>query len=355
MRLDHTLQEGRNDLDTLLIAPYVNYAKYYPEDRELPYEGTGRKLRDELLKRTTKLNVILAQSEEEFEKSLPETESLVSPKLTRHILARASRLRWVQATSAGIDHFFRRSDVTLADVKARGIALTTAAGAAHVVISEQVLAYMLMFSRQMHRCLYQQMDKVWDIFTADELLGRTVGIIGLGTIGSRVAQLCKCFGMIVIGTKRDPQHYEGPADEVLPASAYRDVFRRADYLILACSLSPDTRGMVNADTLALMKPTAYLINIGRGQLVEEQDLVHALKSGQIAGAGIDTFGPQLPQRTAKDFERLSPDSPLWGMRNVIITPNHASGTPRIYEYLAQIIVDNWQRVQEGLPLRNLVR
>lgn len=341
-------------METLLIAPNVDYAKYYPEGRELPYAGTGRKLRDELLKRTARLNVVLAQSEEEFEKFLPEADVLVSSKLTKHMLTRARRLRWVQATSAGIDHFFRRSDVTLSEIKERRIALTTAAGAAHVAISEQVLAYMLMFSRQMHRCLYQQEEKIWDIFTADELFGRTAGIIGLGAIGSRVAELCKCFGMVVVGTKRNPQAYAGPAGEVLPASNYREVFRRADYLVLACSLSPETRGMVNAETLAVMKPTAYLINVARGALVDENDLVQALKSGRIAGAGLDTFGPQVPQRTAKDFERLSPDSPLWGMRNVIITPNHASGTPRIYEYLAQLIADNWERVQNDLPLKNLV-
>lgn len=331
----------------LLIPHDFNFQKYHPWTTELPYWATGAKLRDELAGRCPELGVTWARTQEETEHEIADADYLVVYHTGRALLDRAQRLRWIQCGGAGIDHFYKLSDFDEPYLKARGIMLSSAAGVTRIVIGEQVLGMMLMLSRGLHRAMRQQVHHHWEIFSADELYGRTVGIIGLGEIGGRVAELAACLGMHVIGTKGNPATYSGPAEEVLAASEYPQVLQRADYVVLACPITEATRGMINEDALALMKPTACLINISRGELVDEAALVEALKTGVIAGAALDTFGPRLPQRTMKDQEALAPDSELWALENVIITPNNASGTPRIYEYLAGIITENHRRIQAG--------
>jgi phosphoglycerate dehydrogenase-like enzyme len=160
--------------------------------------------------------------------------------------------------------------------------------------------------------------------------------------------------MRVIGTKRDPSAYQGAADEVIAFKDHRQVFERADYLVLCIRLADETRVMINAESLSWMKPTAYFINVARGLAVDQDALVEALRTGVIAGAGIDNHGPQVPQETEKDQERLHPESKLWELENVIITPNHASGTPRLYEYLGDIIAKNHRRLAAGDDMINRV-
>jgi len=331
-----------------LLIPYdMNNQKYYPLGVELPYEASGKKLRDEIISRVKDLNVVWATTEQETLEELNDVDYMVAGSITKAWLDQSPKLRWIQICGAGIDHFFKLSDVTLEELGERGIIFSNSTGVNSVVVSEQAMALMLMLSRQMLRAMRQQMRHEWDIFCADELCGRTVGIIGLGAVGGRVASLTKCFGMRVIGTKRNPASYDGPADEVLPAHAFRDVLRQSDYVVLACPITDETRSMIEAKTLALMKSNAYLINVARGELVDELALIQALKSGVIARAGLDTFGPQNPQRTHKDQEALSLNSELWKLDNVIICPNNASGTPKIYEYLADIWVENYKRIQAG--------
>jgi phosphoglycerate dehydrogenase-like enzyme len=342
------------DSDVLVIADDFNFRKYHPEGATLPYEATAAKLRDEILARQpTALEISCPASPAAMREAMGEATCLVSYRIDAATLAAAPRLRWIQAGSAGIDHFLKMSDVGLAALQRRGVALTSAAGSMNVVIGEHVLGMILMFARGFHRAMRQQLQRRWEIFMGDEAYGRTVGVIGLGEIGSRVAELCKRIGMRVIGTKRSPDRYTGLADEVLPADAYRRVLREADYVVLACSLDHTTRGMINAETLASMKPNAVLINIGRGELVVEADLVAALRDGRIAGAGLDTFG--VPGRSdLKHLEALDPASALWDLPNVIISPNNAAATPRIYEYLAAIVVENHRRLRDGLEMTHRI-
>lgn len=331
----------------VLIPHDVNYQKYFPFGTALPYEATGRKLRDEILKRTQGVDVIWAASERETIEEIRHADYLVAGSIEKKLLEQASKLRWLQCSGSGIDHFFKRSDVTLEELTERGIMFFNSAGVNSHVVAEHILAMMLICSRQMLRAIRQQRRRQWDIFCADELSGKTVGIIGLGAIGMRVAELTKGFGMTVIGTKRHPNTYTGVADEVLPATELPQILTRSDYVVLACPITDENRAMIAQDTLALMKPTAYLINCARGELVDEDALVQALKSGRIAGAGLDTFGPLTPQRTEKDQEALSPESELWDLENVIICPNNASGSPKIFEYLADIVAKNLRLIQSG--------
>jgi len=333
---------------TILIPHDYGYRKYFPGTDPLPVEATGAQLRAELLKRAPGLDVRWARDATETDAALPAATILFSYGVRRAQLDRAPHLTWIQAGSAGIDHFLKLSEVDAAELARRGIRLTSAAGVTRLVIGEQVLACMLMFVRGMVRALDQQRARRWEIFCAEELHGSTVGIIGLGGIGERVAELAKAFGTRVIATKRDPAVHGGHADLVLGADAVEQVMAEADFLVLSAPITAATRGLINRQTLALMKPTARLINVGRGELIVEADLVAALRDGTLAGAALDTFGSA---RTAggrmEELEALAPDSPLWDMPNVIITPNHAAGTRRIYAHMAELFLRNLRIVEAG--------
>lgn len=338
----------------ILIPAELSFAKYHPGETSLPYEATGRKLGDEIAKRAPELDVLVALSPAETARYLPATDAMVAYGVSRAALEGARRLTWIQAGSAGIDHFFKTSDVTLPDLHAAGIRLTKAAGVTRLVIGEHVFAMLLAMSRDIPRSVRQQGRRIWHIHRGREIAGSTLGIVGLGEIGNRVAELGRAFGMRVVGTARDPASYRGAVEEALPPDRVDEVLEEADYLVIACSLTDKTRGLIDARALARMKPSAILINIARGEVVVEADLVTALRDGTIAGAALDTFGVAGGGALA-GLEALRPESELWDLENVLITPNNASATPRIYDHLADIVVDNARRLLSGRPLRHEVQ
>lgn len=332
----------------VLISDNLNYRKYFPGSAPLPYEATGERLRDEIQRRAPELTVTWAATPAETCAALPAAEALIAYGVSREQLDLAPNLRWIQAGSAGIDHFFKLSDVDATELRRRGIRLTSAAGVSRLVIGEQVLACILMFVRGMRRALDQQRAQRWEIFCAGELHGQSVGVIGLGEIGERVAELCKAFGTRVIATKANPDRHRGFADQVFGANGVDRVLAEADFVVLCCPITPATRGMINQASLARMKPGAHLINIGRGELIVEADLVAALRDGRLAGAALDTFGSTATAGgSIEQLEALSPDSPLWSLPNVIITPNHAAGTHRIYAHLAELFLRNLCLIEAG--------
>ena len=332
----------------ILIPHDFDYRKYYPGPEPLPPEATGEGLRGEILRRDGSMDVVHASSAENTMAALPEAEILFAYGVRRESLDRARSLRWIQAGSAGIDHFFKLSDVDADELRRRGIKLTSAAGVSRRVIGEHVLGCILMFARGMVRALDQQRAKYWEIFCTDELYGKTVGIIGLGEIGERVAELCKTFGTRVIAVKARPEHHKGHADSVFGLGEMDRVMQESDFLVLACPITAATRGVINRRSLALMRPTAYLVNIGRGELIVETDLIEALREGRIAGAALDTFGSPATSKSGMDgLEALSPDSLLWNMPNVIITPNHAAGSRRIYGHMADLFLRNLRLIAAG--------
>jgi phosphoglycerate dehydrogenase-like enzyme len=333
-----------------LIPHDFSYHKYYPGQANLPYEATGDKLRDEIIARDPHLNVMLASSASETESMLYDAEGYIAYSVGRGTLERAPKLTWIQAGSAGIDHFFKTSGVTLSALHARGISLTKASGVTRFVIGEHVFAMLLALSRKIPTAVTQKKERVWRIYMGGELRGATLGIVGLGEIGNRVAELGKAFQMRVIGTKRNREGYAGVADAVFAPEEIYEVLRAADCLVLACSLNKETRQLINAQTLARMKPTAVIVNVARGEIIVEDDLVKALEEGVVAGAALDTFG--VPGRDSLDeLEALDRSSRLWQLPNVLITPNNAAATPKVYEYLADIIVENAARLRAGRPLR----
>jgi phosphoglycerate dehydrogenase-like enzyme len=168
-------------------------------------------------------------------------------------------------------------------------------------------------------------------------------IIGLGQIGQAIAERAAVFGMHVVGSRRSGAAVPG-VSAVVPADGWRPLLGEADYVVIAAPLTPETRGMIGAAELATMRPDAYLINIARGEIVDEAALIAALQSGRIAGAGLDVF----------NVEPLPAESPLWGLPNVFITPHISWNSPAVLPRTLDLFLDNLRRYRDGEPLRNIV-
>lgn len=247
----------------------------------------------------------------------------------------APKLKWVQLASAGSDGWFGlRPDIIL----------TKSNGVFGVPISEWAIGSLLMLTRKLHRYRDQQRQALWkEVPGADEVYGRTVGIVGLGNIGQEVGRRAQALGCRVIGFRRTVGAPPPPfIDEVMPLD---DLLPQTDFLVLAVPNTPETRGLISRERLARLKKGAHLINVGRGATVDEAAMIDALLSGHLEGAALDVT----------TVEPLAADSPLWQMEQVIITP-HVSG--RSVEGNASrrldIFCDNLRRFQAGVPLRNLV-
>ena len=261
------------------------------------------------------------------------------------LLERASKLKYIQSIGAGYDQF------PLDELRSRDIRLASASGVNQNAVAEHAMSLMLGLNRHIHTGRDNQNNHSWRGMLGDltkredELLGKTLVIVGMGAIGSRLARFAKAFDMRVLATKRDPSTAVGPADEVVTPDRLGELVPQADFLALTCPLTPETTNIVDADVFGAMKPTAYLINVERGQCVDEPELVRALESGAIAGAGIDHFWQ----------DPLGPGSPFWDMRNVIITP-HTGGETRLYEErVIDILDDNLGRLWNGeTELRNQI-
>jgi phosphoglycerate dehydrogenase-like enzyme len=255
------------------------------------------------------------------------------------------RLRFVQSIGSGTDQFDK------AALAARGIRLASAAGVNARAVAEHALALILALSRRLPEARDNQTARVWRGMIGDltqredELGGKTLLIIGLGRIGGRLAQLAKAFDMQVVGFRRDPAAGRGAADSVHALSALPEFLPRADFVALTCPLTDETRGVIDARALALLPPGACVVNVARGPCVAEADLVAALRDGRLAGAALDCTDPEPP----------APDSPLWSMANVLITP-HTAGETRKYEAnVIEILRENLDRLWRGeATLRNQV-
>ena len=256
---------------------------------------------------------------------------VVSEYLPEEKLAAAENLRWLQATSAGVDHY------DLDEFRERDVAVTTASGVHSDPIAEQVIGYMLHFERGFDRAVRQQAESRWEQFRGGELGGKTVGIVGTGAIGRRVAELTDAFGMTALGIRNDPTTKPDPIDEIFGPDDLHAVLGRSDYVVLACPLTEATHHLLGIKELSSMKPTAVLVNVARGAVVDEGHLVRALQNGDIRGAALDVT----------ETEPLPADSPLWGLSNTLVTPHTAGLTPRYLDRLADLFVENYRRFREG--------
>ena len=271
---------------------------------------------------------------------MPDIDVLVISGAWRDdLLDKATKLQWIQAIGVGYNQF------PLAELQRRRIRLTNAVGVNANAVSEHAMALVLALSRRLPEARDNQHRRHWRPMISDpqvredELAGKTLGIVGLGAIGNRLAALAKAFGMRVVGTKGNPAAYQGHADAVLPPDGLEELLDSADYVVLCCPLKPETTNLIGAAELQRMQPSAYLVNVSRGQVVAEAELIAALQRGDIAGAALDLTVD----------EPLRPESPLWELPNVFITPHTGGETSRYEARLVDIIVENVRRWERDEP------
>ena len=277
---------------------------------------------------------------EEMNAILAGAEVVFGMRTPMNLLARAPKLKWIQVTSAGVDRYLTE------EFKKNPVMLTNASGIHATPIGEFIVSLMLMFAKKAPVLFENKQKKVWQRSPGTVLSGKTAGIVGLGDIGAEAARLCKAFHMRVIATRRTVKA-EGRApnvDVLLPSAELPRLLRESDYVAVCTPLTPETRHLIGAKELHMMKPTAYIINIGRGPIIDEEALTLCLQEGRIAGAGLDVFSA----------EPLPPTSKLWELPNVIISP-HVSGGRDDYEAGAlEIFCRNLRLYLDGKKLTNLV-
>lgn len=239
-------------------------------------------------------------------------------------------LKFIDVAFTGVDH------VDLVAAKEKGIAVSNASGYSNEAVAELVLGMVLNILRNISavelRCRAGQTK---DGLVGSELKGKTVGIIGFGKIGRRSAELFHAFGCHILAQSRS---YKADAPEYVEQVSQEDLLKRSDVVVLHCPLNDSTRGMINAEKIAMMKKSAILINVARGPVVVAQDLADALNNGVIAAAGIDVFDKEPP---------LELDDPLLGCRNCLVTPHVAFATKESMSLRAEIVFDNLQSWMEG--------
>jgi len=277
---------------------------------------------------------------------LAETADIIfALSLPKEAVARAARLNWLHCSGHAVGHF------PLADLAARGITVTNSRGVQAVPIAEHVIAGLLALARRLPQTMRDQQERVW---RPNELIGdaspwvlsgRTLGVIGVGTIGEAIAVRAKAFGMRVIGMRRHSNR-ERPAafDEVVGPAEVDRLLALADVVVIAAPLTADTNVLLDAEAIAKIKRGAIVVNIARGQLLDEEALAEALADGRLGGAVLDVF----------TFEPLPAGSPFWSMPNVIVTPHNSGFRAGHFDAVVDLFSENLTRFERGVALLNVV-
>ena len=280
-------------------------------------------------------------------------------KLTPPLLARARKLRWVQSPTASLEHFL------FPELIDHPCVLSNMRGLFSDVVADHVMSFVLCFARNLHIYLRQQQQARWSPvgdqkYVADfvnapgtvlpmdrahqHLSDCSLGVIGVGNIGAEILRRSSAFGMTVRGVDPRPRSVPGVLEDVWPIERLSELLNVSDYVVIAAPLTPQTRKAISRPQLRQMKPTGILINIGRGPIVDLDDLVASLRAGEIGGAALDVCDP----------EPLPSDHPLWQMPNVIITPHVAAASTRIAERHLETLLENIRRFVSGEPLATQV-
>jgi len=251
------------------------------------------------------------------------------------VLVKAPRLRWVHSPSAGVD-----ADLS-PEMLASPVVLTSSAGNGGISLAEHSMLLMLMLSRDVPRWMRAQAEHRWDHYRHGELAGRTVGIYGLGNSGLDLALKAKAFHMRVLGVRRRPEQPSPNVDELCELD---QLLAESDCVVVTAPRTPSTLGVFDRHAFVRMKPTAYFICISRGGIADDDALLEALRSGQIAGAGLDAHG----------VEPLPPESPFWSLPNVVVTPHNGATSDGTLRRSQEIVAENVRRFVAGDVLRSVV-
>jgi phosphoglycerate dehydrogenase-like enzyme len=260
------------------------------------------------------------------------------PSVLAQLWPHAKRVRWVHALSAGVD------TLLFPELVESGVPLTNARGVFSRALAEFVMTAVLFFDKEVPRLLAQQAERRWAIYEPRSPHGRTMVIVGLGDIGRATARLARAFGMRTVGVRRSEGGGEAEADEIVSNVHLDRVLPRADVVVVAAPLTPETRHLLDARRLALLAPHAIVINVGRGPVIDQAALAAALRSGALAGAALDVF----------EVEPLPADEPLWTLPNVLLSPHTADHVAGWRESSMEFFVENLRRFLDGRDLHNVV-
>lgn len=301
------------------------------------YHPKAELYRDHLRKAVPELTPVLVTRSEDLPAPLREAEVLVCGGLSAEEAARAEKLRWVQVTSAGIEH------VLGARERLGHVVVTNARGIHAELMADHMLGAMVMLQWDFPRILQDQAERRWRREPKLALAGRTLAVVGAGAIGGEIGRRASHFGMRVIGVRRSGAplpHF----DAVFRPDELDAVLAQADFVCVALPATGETARLFGAEQFARMKRSAFFMNIARGSVVDEAALIAALQSGHLGGAALDVYEKEPPD----------PDNPIWGMRNVIMTPHISGMLDTNEERLIGVFADNLRRYRAGEPLRNIV-
>ena len=265
------------------------------------------------------------------------TEALMAMGAPPGLLSAMPKLRWAQAMTAGVEGWLALPDLPVS------LTLTCARGTHRESMPENIIGALLYVAKPYAAAVENQKHSKWVHSVAQPLTGKTLGILGLGAIGQEVARIAVALGMRVIGTRRRPEPMTNVA-EVLPPDRTPKVLAESDFLLLLLPVTPETDNFINAGRLGMMKPTAWLLNFGRGHLIKDEDLIDAVKAKKIAGAVLDVYRQ----------EPLPSDHPFWTTAGIIVLPHIGGPHPQRDKIVARLFVDNLSRFLDGKPLKEVV-
>ncbi|HEY1934203.1 MAG TPA: D-2-hydroxyacid dehydrogenase [Acetobacteraceae bacterium] len=279
----------------------------------------------------------LARNDMPTQAQRADTEAMLAWGAPRGLLPEMPKLRWAQALTAGVEGWLALPDLP------SGLTLTCARGTHRDSMPENILGALFHLTKPYAAAVQDQKEHKWTRRMAQPLNGKTLGILGLGAVGQEVARLASALRMRVIGTKRRPEAIDG-VDQVFAPEQTDQVLAQSDFVLLLLPATPETENFINAKTLAQMKPSAYLLNFGRGHLIADTDLIAAAKEKRIAGAVLDVFRQ----------EPLPPEHAFWGAEGILVLPHIGGGHPTRDAIVAQLFVENLGRFVRGESLREVV-
>lgn len=288
--------------------------------------------------------VVITDDPEELSCAVDGAQVIVSAAgngtVLQKLWSRARQLEWIHSLSAGVENLI------FPQLRDSDIPLTNARGVYKESLGEFVLAAALYFAKDFPRMLRNQRAGRWEQFDVDVLFRQTMGIVGYGEIGRAAAQRAKALGMKVYITRRRPELSASDplADEAFPLERLEEMIRRCDYVVVSAPLTNETRGLIGEKEIAAMKPSAVIVNVGRGPVIEEAALIRALEQRRIRGAALDVF----------DVEPLPAGHPFWRLSNVLLSPHCADHTEGWLESSVEFFLRNFERYLKGEPLLNVV-
>ena len=296
-------------------------------------------------RRWPEMRVLHLPTYDGLDAEMPDTDIFVGWSLKPRQFSIAKKLKWIHATAAGVDQLM------YPELRKSGVALTNASGVHSIPMAEHILGTIIALARRFPSAVRYQswhhwaQQEIWDEpIRPRELPGQVLLLVGFGAIGRETAKRVRPLGMKIWACTRSGRNDSPDLDRVVPSSQLDEVLHEADFVVLAAPVTPETHHLMNAERLRRMKPTAFLINVSRGALVDEAALVKALQQRTIAGAALDVT----------EREPLPPDDPLWTLENIMITPHLSAVSEFLWDRQTELLLENLERWFGGKELRNRV-